>query len=470
MSLELRLEPARTQLSTHESLRVVLRLRNRGDVARRLPFLDDSSDAVTVLVTREPGGRARLMSGMTGQSMLGHARVDPRPSLLDLAAGEEWVVARDLGTLHYLLPAGRFRVQARLAYAEDGVDILSGSHVIEVVDSMPVSVAMSGEPSLIDASILQLAAGAGAERRHYLRQYTRLRPLATWFATEVEPARGADAFRATVGDYVEAPVADAFIDRHAVWLRDELLHACRLVGGMARGPVRTAPLPAGWRWLPWAVHRLDGDLWVALERGSELSIQRFGVNGLDALFTCDLGDAPRAVDLVDGEVHVLTCSRQVAWSRLDSSGRVLDRHQCPRPGPEPVHAAQLHARSGRLSLLFRDGSPGRVAHALVLGPSMDVQAQQRIEMPLDGRRLTEVAFDADPRGRVDMLVVTDDGATSYVDPAGTWVPFVKGQSRYFPQVVSDRGRVYLGIWRSGSGLRFIEHDRRDARFRSYETL
>ncbi len=471
MSLELRLDLAKARLSTHESLRVVLRLRNLGPAARRLPYLDDSSDAVSVLAARETGGRARIMNGMTGQSMLGHARVDPRPALLELAAGDEWIVERDLGTLHYLLPAGRFLIQARLSHADEDVDLVSGSHAIEVFDSIPASVAIAAEPSLIDALILHLAAaGAGGERHHYVRQHTRLRPLATWFATEVEPARGADAFTASVGDFVEAPVADAFIDRHAVWLRDGLLHACTLSSGIATGPVRSAPLPAGWRWLGWAAHRLDGELWLALARGSEFGIRRLGANQLEALLTCDVGDEPCAVDLVDGEVHVVTCSRQVAWLRLDKTGRLLDRQACPRPGSEPLHEATLDARSGRLRLLFRDGSPGRVAHALVVGPSMDVQAERRIEMPSDARLLTEVAFDADPRGRVDMLVVADDGATHYIDPAGTWVPFVKGQARYLPQVVSDKGRVYLGVWRSGSGFRFIEHDRRDARFRSYETL
>lgn len=470
MALELQLAPARMRLSTHESLRVVLRLRNRGASTLRLPFLDDGSEAVTFTVTRVQSGRVRVMSGQTGQSMLTHARIDPRPMMLELAAGAEWVLERDLGTMHYLLPAGRFALHARFVWAAEGIDLISATHEIEVEDSPPASVQVVEEPSLIDASILHLVSGPPPRQHHFVRQHTRLRPLATWYATEVEAAQGAESLAASVGDYAEAPIADALIDRQAVWLRDGRLQACRLVAGVPQGAVRSADQPAGWRWLQAASHRLDGELWLPCVRGHELGVFRFGAAAIEPLFTFDLGGAPLAVEVIDGEVHVVSDGPALAWLRLSAAGRLLQRQERARPGPEPLCQARLRVREERLALLYRDAAPGRVAHVRVLDGSLQSVGEQRIEVAADRPRLTEVAFDVSPRGQIDLLVASESGATHYINPAGQWRPFVSGQREYFPQVSSDSGRVYLGIWRSGAGFRFIEHDRHDAAFRPHETL
>jgi hypothetical protein len=471
MALTLTLALSAGRITTHESLKAGLTLSNAGDRPLTVPFLYDTSDAVKIgIASDEPKG-VRIMSGLTGQAMMTNARLDPRPSLLELPAGEAWQATVDAGTLHYLMPMGSFGVRARYTYEPEDIDVLSELQTVDVIDIEPAAVQLTEEQTLLDTLLVMVSTGLGPERRCFLRQHTRSRPLASWYAVEIEGAQGADDVFASTGDYVEAPVADAFVERFVLWRRGDVLSTGKYLNGLPQGGNRRASLPPGTGLLPSADHDLEGRLHVYLVEGSTFHCCRWGEDEqLETVFRHSAGGVPLLVRRHEGVVHVLTAGQTLGYERLDREGTVIDRREVSLPAPYRIATLAIEPARGLVKALLVDAQPARSVLARTWNLALDVVAERRLDRRTDEPLITEASFDLSAKGHVDLLVATEAQESFYCPPDGPPRLFATEQARFWPQVVSDAGRVYLGVWRRGIGFRFIEYDRRDARFVGYGGL
>lgn len=470
MSLALSLRCAVSRVSTHESVVVGVELANRGTRAIKLPYLGDAGAALVFGVSRRDGGPVRMMSDATGQAMMSTARVDVSGSMLELPGGESWAVDCDLGKLHHLLPAGDFALRARYAFEPEGVELLSNVVDLNVSDAEPTSVQATEEHSILSSLLLVISTGQGDARRHYFRQHALDMPFASWIAREIEFARGADRVGLSVAASLEAESADAFVTRHVLWTSGRRLSSALHLDGSAIAAVRQADLPEGFDLLPVASHAADFSLTVFLSGGTLLRCVKFGEHGLETEFELQTGGTVLDARRADETSYILAAGDKLRLLTCDPRGGAMAVNEAPLPpGLRPLRAA-FEPRAGIAKVLYADTMPATTIRAVVYDDALRPIGEQAVVCESGRPKVVEASFDANARGRIDLLTTLEDTTCIYVHPEGDRIRLFDGQASCYPYVVSGPGSAHLGLWRRSAGFRFIELRRKSRRFVSRESL
>jgi hypothetical protein len=288
-----------------------------------------------------------------------------------------------------------------------------------------------------------------------LRQYTFGSPLAAWYSEPILAGETAQIVVCSTAQFTHAETFDPVFERWIVWTHEGMVKGRFHRNGQAAGEPRQAALPAGWGLLPWSHHGRDGGPLLYFEAGpGRLECQRLEQDGLHPVFGYGFAGRIAAVRADEESVHLLLEHRGLVHERVTLAGERMVSQELFR-SRLPLDTCEMDPFTGLVKALFRERPPGGSLEMFGAALRMGESSHARIDrLPLR-RPLTELSFDRDRKGRFHLLAATAEGNLYYLGPKLGPVLVARGESRFFPQVIAQKG-VYLGYYASGLGYRFSQ--------------
>lgn len=462
MALELTVGPARTEISSHESLTVHCVLRNGGTGTERLPGPYDRSGAFNIVLRDGAGNLVRSMNRQTRQRMLSDGRVDGTLDTEELPSGEQWQWPMDLASFQFSLPAGAYTVSGRLVYPPENLDVESAKTSLNVREDPVCFVGAMRDNPVIDSVSLLIGAESESGRQYFLRQHNYSRPCGAWYAARIPaPPDGGEPFFAPAG-YYQAESFDPAFSKWIVMPRGAgTVEAYRFVSGAPRAR-RKAPVPAGLTLVRSAFHMAGGELLLFFwGPAGRLECHRLDDAGLTKLFEHDprvpAGTAISIGAFAD-TIHLAIPRRGVVYERLSMDGVLRDRVRAFRTPYEAV-AVTYEPVVHRIRALFADARRSQTVQVAVIDLKKEaVSSYTWDRFPLRGG-IGELSFDQDEGGRFHLLATTRAKRLYYLSEGRGPVLVAEGEDAYHPVVCAPR-KVYLGFYRRSLGFRFVQYQRR----------
>jgi hypothetical protein len=447
------------RLSTHDSLKLEVLLRNDTDAAVELPTPDDRTDALTFEVFDPDGRLVRRMNGFTHQKMMTRTRIDATRSVAQLPPHGHWSWTVDLASYHYPLPAGSYTVQAVLNHPPARVLLRSSARSVHV-DPEPIGTLETlHENPVIDGLALLATTGSGGAHRYYLRQHNFSRPLAAWYSERILEAERIDLAPFVASpSYFRTETFDHFFLRWVLWGEAGRIHARRFVFGRPAPEHRAALLPPGEMLLRYAHHTADDRIFLFFRTADgRLVCYRLEDTALVPVFehALDLppGETGLSVRADEASLHLVYADGGLAYERLDHAGRLLDYRRLFRTRLR-AHSWEHDLEQDVVRGLFRDSRRGRLLQMAVADLGYGTVESQTIRVPFRGE-IREASFDRDAQGRFWLAVSTTRGRLYCLDgPDRAPLVVARGVGPFHPHVVAQRGR-YLGYQDTAHGYRYV---------------
>lgn len=457
MNLRLELSIANTILTSHEGLKVEVRVFNQG--AETLPEAPLLTDALGIEFFT-PAGRLKLrMDGTTREEMLGPLGQDPSLTKWGpLCPGDHWTWRLDLASYHYGIPAGSYDVEAVFRPEPGSPDLRSDRTFIYVSEPHLLMLDAQQDREGQGRLILLMHARKEEEDVYYLRALHLHRPQAALYSEQVLAGEeAADVFLSHPA-FIQADEVGPPFKRWILWRRGGEVRARLHHMGKRSGGRRRATLPPGRRLLHSAWHTAGNGLFVVM-LGPERTLECHALEegGLREVFVhrlpCALEMEP-SVGADQETIHLAIAQQGVIHQRLDHGGRALETRRLIR-SRLPAFSCLYDRLDEAIKVLFW-ARPKTVKMAVV-DVNRDHKVCKRVleRIPLHGE-LLELSFDMDSRGRFHLGVSTRQGMYHLRDGRPPRRIY-KGEGRFFPHVITGE-RVYLGFYRQRRGYRFFPVD------------
>ena len=462
MSLKLELGVENAALSTHESVRLVCRLRNEGTGQLEIPGPYDRSGAFKIRLLDPVESPIREMDRRTRQVVMSTARVDASLQLQRLDPGQEWEWYMDLSSFGYPFPPGQFLLEATYQYPPSALSLRAGPQPL-VVSGDPVQrvTALRDNPILDGVALLfEVYGQSGPE--YYLRLHNYSRPFGAWFSGRVFAGhRPAVPFVASTNFYQTAST-DPFFEKWVLGVIDEVLVARLYSRGRFTGQVRSARLPEGSTVVRSAFRDAAGNLFVFLwSAEGQLECHRLDGASMRKEFEHKLlvpPGTPLSIGADEESIHIAMPWRGVLYERLTHRGRRLEQLHLVRSRLTPL-SISYEPGAKRIKAILRDGVHGKSFHFAAIDFKKDVLSECYIERLPIRDDVHEIAFDQDKKGRYHVLFSTSAGRLYYYADSRTPLLVADTEVNYFPVVASPL-QVYLGYNRRECGYRFVQYQKR----------
>ena len=461
IDLELTLKVLNGELTTQESLRIALTLRNIDSHPADIPSPYDRTDALTICLFDGKGKLLRSMNGLTSQAMMSRTRIDNRKEHGRLDPGKVWTWEVDLCQYHYAFPAGEHFVSAVYRIPSEGIVLETPRVRIAVSGGPLISVARTVDNPVTERMNMLFSWNGDGKYRHVLRHYNHDTPLACWYTQRIpEDIQGKSPLISKAIFFQTRTFDPAFVCWLA-WQDEGVIAAGRFEGGKETGPRRSAALPAPEAILRYSFHTLEGELFLLFElAGPFIACYRFVDGSLEEVFSHSLkGDkgSLKAFHASGEGVDIITADHLVKWERVSMNGGVL--------GSRELYRSRLRATecwydpSGRsVKAIFRDSSRGSAIDFVSAGIDGASLFNQKIDHVMLRLGLHEISFAFTRSGRLQFLASTNSGRLYYGSNAYGVQLIERGGRDYFPHLLLSE-RTYLGYLTENEGYRYRVYDR-----------
>jgi hypothetical protein len=221
-------------LTTTESLRVALTLKNLEAEPAEIPSPYDRTDTLTFCVYDGAGKLVRSMNGLTGQAMMSRSRIDARKDFETLGPGKEWSWELDLCQFHYPLRAGEYYIAAVYRIPSEGTLLETPRARLHVTAAPLRAIARSMDNPVTERLHLLLTSGDGEKPVHTLRYYNLDTPLACWYSKRLPEDLHAGSFLISQANFFQTRSFDPAFAGWIVWQHGVWSKRGNFTGGTAR--------------------------------------------------------------------------------------------------------------------------------------------------------------------------------------------------------------------------------------------
>ena len=458
-------------VTTLEALHVELTLENDGTTAVTIPGTSDVTDALTLEARRPGGGAVVRMNGLTRQALMNSGRIDETPRLETLEPGARWNWSLDLARYYYPLPAGAYELVAEYQYAPADIRLQSAPLPVTVAAAALLGRCEMEDAPVLDGLTLLLRAAEAEQPFGVLRQHNAPRPLAAWYSDMIEGDRATRppappiAWDGPTPPFLAAAryrTSESFDPTFVKWLiatDGRKLRAYCFEWGRPDPVAASASLPDGLELLDSASYDGDNRLWLAFRRpDGAVEVHEMQPRRLARLFELPLPHTPLppALRWDCDALHVITPHDGALYHRLAHDGTVEISLRVADSALPAFHR-DFDPFQKRARLIHFDPAFGErrlpAIELTVVGPEPETVAHVRLDDPLPGRQLTELAFDMDAAGGFHLLAGTDAEELYYLRPGEPPALVASGEARWWPLVRARRG-AQVGFFQAATGYRF----------------